>query len=603
MTDQSLTRRKLIQASIGAAGVALMAGGALTGGIVARGAGNATVTSSVYGSGDGECGSCLVCTTVAGLRSEPSPSGSALYWVNDKGHEGLFRYDAADTATVDNTGTVLVSTVSGARFKRIFEDAWDIKWFGAKGDGVANDTAAVQLAFDSASDYETIVFSEGVYRLSGINVDKKHLTVIGSRCSVKMISKTVNLFQLTEADSFSIRDFTVTTEYSGQIVDKYEGHVVYGSGDQIRISNMHITGSSIALHSSNHPIVENSRVVGSPNQVDYGITMYACAQFIIQNNEAGIFKVDAIKASTLNAFRSPTGEREAKEYGLITGNFLYDCPEDDGIDIYDGGRKIIVSYNTIYNCLRGINIKSQGVSIPESNYWAEHSLIIGNQINECVGFIQVGGSHYDISHNICKNEQRGTTTARGVTIGVDDLYPIVSNVRFTNNTIIGAAAYGVEVGNFASDITLAFNNIENSGSYAYYLHGDRITLVGGTLKDIYGDRFISVSPKNFGAVTISNVTMVNDQSTTPIYGIRVTAAATEVTVSGCVTKNIATPFRDDSTGKQVRHSGNSWNGKPSGVSGSRPAIPQAGQWYYDTTLGQPIVYTGSVWIDTTGATV
>lgn len=40
----------------------------------------------------------------------------------------------------------------------------------------------------------------------------------------------------------------------------------------------------------------------------------------------------------------------------------------------------------------------------------------------------------------------------------------------------------------------------------------------------------------------------------------------------------------------------------SGDTASRPAAPAAGWMYFDTTLGQPIWYDGSGWVDATGTT-
>lgn len=41
----------------------------------------------------------------------------------------------------------------------------------------------------------------------------------------------------------------------------------------------------------------------------------------------------------------------------------------------------------------------------------------------------------------------------------------------------------------------------------------------------------------------------------------------------------------------------------SGITANRPPTPTTGQTYFDTTLGQPIWYDGSNWIDATGTTV
>lgn len=77
----------------------------------------------------------FVIYSIADLKKNTTPDSHSLYFVNDIGREGFFRYDPLDTTTANNDGTVIVST-SRARFKRIMVDEGiDVKWFGAKGDG------------------------------------------------------------------------------------------------------------------------------------------------------------------------------------------------------------------------------------------------------------------------------------------------------------------------------------------------------------------------------------------------------------------------------------------------------------------------------------
>jgi len=40
----------------------------------------------------------------------------------------------------------------------------------------------------------------------------------------------------------------------------------------------------------------------------------------------------------------------------------------------------------------------------------------------------------------------------------------------------------------------------------------------------------------------------------------------------------------------------------SGATASRPAAPATGTMYFDTTLGMPVWYDGSGWVDATGTT-
>lgn len=94
-----------------------------------------------------------VMINVTGYLVTSAPSGIA----------GTFTRDDHDTTTADDGGTVIVD-VLGRRWKRVYSGAVSVMWFGAKGDGTTDDSAAIQSALNT---YESVEFDRHAVYLSG----------------------------------------------------------------------------------------------------------------------------------------------------------------------------------------------------------------------------------------------------------------------------------------------------------------------------------------------------------------------------------------------------------------------------------------------------
>lgn len=195
---RSITRRGLL-ASIGLAGTAFAASAVLNNGWAA----GEGVTGHVYGKGNAITNTvqelAVIRTTIGDLRAMSSAVPDAeLYYVTDRGQEGPFYYDAADTVSADNTGTVLVSA-SGARWKRIFDGTVNVKWFGAKGDRISDDTGSIQAALEALPFQQSgdsvpygasrVYIPRGVYRIASPLFIRNHGTVVcGDGCGVTVLA-------------------------------------------------------------------------------------------------------------------------------------------------------------------------------------------------------------------------------------------------------------------------------------------------------------------------------------------------------------------------------------------------------------------------------
>ncbi len=126
--------------------------------------------------------------TINDLRAKTSNT-AAIYYTIDKGKEGEWYYDAVDTTSLDNIGTILVST-SGMRFKRVYDSGFvTATWFFDSSDPDA--TLGIQRALDFISptnianelSYKTgggtVFLPKGVYSISQTLLIAQNCRLIG----------------------------------------------------------------------------------------------------------------------------------------------------------------------------------------------------------------------------------------------------------------------------------------------------------------------------------------------------------------------------------------------------------------------------------------
>lgn len=94
-------------------------------------------------------------TNIASLRANAVPglfvAVVLTYSVEGDNGGGIFQLNPADTTSPDNGGTIVVDTVSGRWYRITSGQKYDVRWWGAKLDGVTDDTNAWNSAIAAAS--------------------------------------------------------------------------------------------------------------------------------------------------------------------------------------------------------------------------------------------------------------------------------------------------------------------------------------------------------------------------------------------------------------------------------------------------------------------
>jgi hypothetical protein len=99
-------------------------------------------------------------------------------YLTEAGREGYFIFQSGDYSSKivsDTAGGVFIkaddTASSAGAWVRIYSGAVDVRWFGAKGDGVADDTTALQAACDFVSPGGAIRIASGIYCYTTLVLD------------------------------------------------------------------------------------------------------------------------------------------------------------------------------------------------------------------------------------------------------------------------------------------------------------------------------------------------------------------------------------------------------------------------------------------------
>jgi hypothetical protein len=164
------------------------------------------------------------------------------YYADGDGGGGDFYWDAV-SVEADNGGTIFqVTGTTTGRWKRIYSGSVSVKWFGVKGDGVTDDTVAIQNALDNS----TITYiPTGVYIISStLNVN---CSLFGDGMSSSVFKATADIDAVSIEDSLdfsTFRNFGVYTEVSST----KSGIVLGNDTHNNQFENIYIVGFNYGLN-------------------------------------------------------------------------------------------------------------------------------------------------------------------------------------------------------------------------------------------------------------------------------------------------------------------------------------------------------------------
>jgi parallel beta-helix repeat protein len=322
----------------------------------------------------------------------------------------------------------------------------NVKDFGAVGDGVTDDTSAINAAMASASSI-VVYFPTGTYLHTGLSVaNADSITVFGDGATLFLANgSNATCLYFNTCDYVTVQGLTVDGNQTNQVI----------SGSRLNGAGVYVLGATHANICGN--IIKNistgaSILLGSSDPFAASTTSESC---VVENNViknsgyvGAAFTCDAIYSQIDNSIISGNRIFSGTDYGValeyskrshVTNNAIYD------VEVGCGGVGVdscIYSDNTLTDCLFGgilFNTAGQAITSP----WISYRTVVSNNVIKNTGGSSLPGDNHGILVSY-QNVQTDFVVNNNLVDGADYCISIDTNgVVLDGNTAKNASLRGI----------------------------------------------------------------------------------------------------------------------------------------------------------------
>lgn len=317
-------------------------------------------------------------------------------------------------------------------------DMVSVKDFGAVGDGVTDDTAAIQAACTAA---KTITFgsSSDNYRVTGAITIASGTTLLIQGATITQATDQTPIFNAVSADNVTIT--------GGRFVGKSEATYINTAASQ---------AICIKADSATDLLVTNNRFENfyySPLMISSGGNRIEFSDNFVKGPGSAVLGVN------IN-YRNTTGCTIIGTNLRVVNNDIYDTAQ--GIIIGQGSTDVVVDGNNIHDLINehGIYADTGIRRLTISNNVIRSTGAAGTGLKvQCYDSFGVQPQCIAITGNVISN-----TGTDGILIDNTTVSPTLTtlDVTIANNSIQNAGAYGIDVRD-AQDCTVTANTIVTPG--------------------------------------------------------------------------------------------------------------------------------------------
>ncbi|HEY0131112.1 MAG TPA: glycosyl hydrolase family 28-related protein [Allosphingosinicella sp.] len=169
------------------------------------------------------------------LAAIAAPAEGQAAYLTEPGREGWFRFERrpSEAEIAADPAQALFVRGAGGTWVRIYSGKVDARWFGARGDGVSDDTAALQRAIDHVAKGSGggIVIPPGVYRVTNLTVPAYPVAEGNSLKVVEITGTSMPVTQFGSIGAFPVSNegtIIKSTATAGGAVLKVAGSPGFG---------------------------------------------------------------------------------------------------------------------------------------------------------------------------------------------------------------------------------------------------------------------------------------------------------------------------------------------------------------------------------------
>lgn len=433
---------------------------------------------------------------------------------------------SATTLTTDSSLVKFIQAGTGAVERTVqakLRDTVSVKDFGAVGDGVTDDAAAIQLAVNAATANQTVYFPAGTYAVGAAGIaitNKTGVTLTGDGAIIKITAisalttalgaATIHLSGCTRSGvrGLEINGNSIASSAIGLTgcTDCFvDGCTIYSSGVNGQITS---AGGGVRNRFTNNLVyfgrgTSRGMWLGNNNASDME-TDIAILNNVVRNNPATGIVASSVGGRVVgnhshtndgSGIIFPGANGYSAKNLTVTGNYC--------INNLFHGMQSDVLYSTDADCISGINISgnvcSNNARGTGTGIYMLNTRNCTIQGNTCLDNVSAGIAADDnnlgltISGNICADTRSGTSRTQqiGIRMNVTNYnssgYSVNGNT-LRNNKNTGLQSICTASGKTITGVAISGNNIVSNANYGIFVSevtaGDMsgVVIAGNTVK-------------------------------------------------------------------------------------------------------------------------